>query len=498
MPKGYLPSMIDKHLRLYRKGTKTLVISADRDLCTKLAQLLAAIGCRSDEVLRPAGALQHLAHLSTDAVLLDIEAGDDEAWEAEYRTLLSHDVVRAGVIPVVVFANAGGLAAAARMIQLGASDYVSRLSTDEQIAERVVLALSGRSGSMASFAKLGGPALKQQVTTAKGSVNGHSPGLLLGQSDAIQEVLARIEMVADKQTTVLIMGETGTGKERVARAIHAQGPNSAREMVSVNCAGIPSNLLEDEFFGHIKGAFTDAHQIRIGRFEQAAESSIFLDEIGDLPLELQPKLLRVLQEREIYRIGGADTIRVNARVIAATNTDLWAGVGDGSFREDLFYRINVFPIQLPALRDRSEDIPLFLDHFLERFCRRDSLPPKMIHPAAEAELTARSWPGNIRELENAVEMAVILSKERQELDLNDFPRQRRPAAREPIERMPMARELGYKTLVEQFERDLISRVLQRTSGNKTLAAEMLRLKRTTLVEKWKKLQQDTSVHAEAS
>ena len=482
--------MIDHHLRLCRTGTKALVVTPDSGLRARLEQLLATIGCRSDEVARPAHAARHLAHLSTDAVLLDLEAGDDGAWEAECRALLSHNVVRAGAIPVVVLADSAGLATAARMIQLGASDYVSRRSTDEQIVERVVLAFSGRSGPIASSASLGDPAPKQQHGMAGGSAASGSAGPLLGRSDAIQGVLARIRMVAGKQTTVLITGETGTGKERVAQAIHAQGPNAAREMVSVNCAGIPSNLLEDEFFGHVKGAFTDAHQIHIGRFEQAAGSNIFLDEIGDLPLELQPKLLRVLQEREIHRIGGVDTIHVSARVIAATNADLWAGVRDGRFREDLFYRINVFPIQLPALRDRREDIPIFLHHFLDCFCRRERLPPKTVHPRAEAELLTRPWPGNIRELENAVETAVILSEERQELDLNDFPQQERPAASDPPRRIPAGGELGHKTLVEQFERDLISRVLERTSGNKTLAAEVLRLKRTTLVEKWKKLQQD--------
>jgi DNA-binding NtrC family response regulator len=496
--------MIKEDLTLCRTGTKVLVISPDNGMQARLAQLLSTIGCRSDEVSRPARAGERLKHLPVDAVLLDLEAHGDEAWEPECRELLSHRVVCDGAIPVVVFADAEGVAAAARMIQFGAADYVSRLSTNEQIVERILIALSYRSGCTVSPAGLGGFVPKVEDRAVEGSVNGRSQtesgnsfasGLVLGRSDSIQEVLDRIRLVADKRTTVLIMGETGTGKERVARAIHALGPNSTREMVSVNCAGIPSNLLEDEFFGHVKGAFTDAHQNRIGRFEQAEGSNIFLDEIGDLPLELQPKLLRVLQEREIHRIGGVETIRVNTRVIAATNADLWAGVHDGTFREDLFYRINVFPIHLPALRERREDIPLFLNHFLERFCRREGLPPKVIHPGAEAELMARPWPGNIRELENAVEMAVILSGDRPEVDLSDFPQQRRPAMPEE-HRAAAGSELDYKALIEQFERDLISRVLERTQGNKTLAAEVLRLKRTTLVEKWKKLQPDSQVYAE--
>ena len=310
-----------------------------------------------------------------------------------------------------------------------------------------------------------------------------SARLVLGHSDAIREVLLRVNMVADKRTTVLTTGETGTGKERIARAIHALDPSARRDMVSVNCAGIPANLLEDEFFGHVRGAFTDAHQGRIGRFEQAQGSSIFLDKIGDLPLELQPKLLRVLQEREIHRIGGVETIQINTRVIAATNADLWSAVQEGRFREDLYYRVNVFPIHLPALRDRRTDIPLFLDHFLEGFCRREDLPRKVIHPGAEAELMARAWPGNIRELENAVEIAGIMSGDRRLLNHGDFSFQKHSPGRAGC----LNRNMDYRAVVEQFERDLIARVLERTQGNKTLAAEQLRLKRTTLVEKWKKL-----------
>jgi transcriptional regulator with GAF, ATPase, and Fis domain len=240
-------------------------------------------------------------------------------------------------------------------------------------------------------------------------------------------------------------------------------------------------------------AFTDAFQPRLGRFEQAHHGTIFLDEIGDLPLELQPKLLRVLQEREIHRIGGVDTIRVDTRVIAATNVDLWSRVGDGRFREDLFYRINVFPIELPPLRERREDVPLFLDFFLERFCRRDGLPRKYAEPGAEGELMARPWPGNIRELENAVEIAVIRSRDRQWLSIEDFPEPRAPNASwrgAPGGGHPA----GFKQLVSRFERDLITSVLERAHGNKSQAAEMLRLKRTTLVEKLKKLE---ALHPEA-
>jgi transcriptional regulator with GAF, ATPase, and Fis domain len=320
-------------------------------------------------------------------------------------------------------------------------------------------------------------------------------GMLIGRGEAFAHVISQLRLVAPKNTTVLIMGETGTGKERVARAIHMLSNRGNRDMVSVNCGGIPANLLEDEFFSHVKGAFTDAHQDRIGRFEHAHRSTIFLDEIGDLPLELQPKLLRVLQEREIHPVGGVETVRFDSRIVAATNVDLWSRVQDGLFREDLFYRINVFPIHLPPLRERREDIPLFIDYFMERFCLRDGLQPKCLDEGAEADLVSRHWPGTIRELENAVEIAVIRSQDRRIVELADFPEPR------PVRRAAAASAGpatgNFKEIVSQFERELIGTVLERTRGNKTRAAEILRLKRTTLIEKLKKLEREPEPVTEA-
>src|SRR5262245_7987453 len=309
---------------------------------------------------------------------------------------------------------------------------------------------------------------------------------LFGESEAIRRVFQQVRLVAKRDTTVLVTGETGTGKERVSRAIHRMSSRHKAEMVSISCGGIPATLLEDELFGHVKGAFTDARQARVGRFEQANGSTIFLDEIGDLPLELQPKLLRVLQEREIHRIGGVESVRLDVRVIAATNADLWRRVEEGRFREDLFYRINVFHIHLPPLRDRTEDIRLFIQYFLDRLCRRDGLPPKWLVPSAEDELSRRPWRGNIRELENAVEIAVIRSQDRAELTAQDFPPSRESAAVSVTP--PEETELDFKSLVTRYERDLILRTLQLTQGNKNKAAQILRLKRTTLIEKLKRFE----------
>jgi transcriptional regulator with GAF, ATPase, and Fis domain len=315
---------------------------------------------------------------------------------------------------------------------------------------------------------------------------------LFGESPAIRQVFEQVRLVAHRDTTVLITGETGTGKERVSRAIHRFSSRRKMDMVSVNCGGIPATLLEDEFFGHVKGAFTDAKQARIGRFEQADRSTIFLDEIGDLPIELQPKLLRVLQEREIHRVGGVEALQLDVRVIAATNVDLWKRVEQGRFREDLFYRINVYHIHLPPLRERTEDIPLFVRYFLDKLCRRDGLTPKRLKLSLETELMRRPWRGNIRELENAVEIAVIRSENRAELCEQDFPPSREAVAQAPDWPLSVPEPkitmdtLDFKALVNRYERDLILRTLHLTQGNKNKAAQILRLKRTTLIEKLKR------------
>jgi transcriptional regulator with GAF, ATPase, and Fis domain len=310
--------------------------------------------------------------------------------------------------------------------------------------------------------------------------------MVRGQSAAFQHMLEEIELVADRDTTVLILGETGSGKERVAQAIHAASRRSAGEMVAVNCGGIPATLLEDEFFGHVKGAFTDAGQARAGRFEQADGGTLFLDEIGELPLELQPKLLRAVQEKTVCRIGAVTPVRTDARIIAATNVDLWSRVSEGRFREDLYYRLNVFPIRVPALRERREDIPGLLEHFIERFCERDGVPRKALNSDTAYELARWPWPGNIRELENAVEMAVIRSRDRSLLVIEDFPLPRKAPASAPAS---MPAEADFQSLVSHFERTLIERAMGRAEGNKTQAAEALGMKRTTLMEKLKKLDQ---------
>jgi formate hydrogenlyase transcriptional activator len=233
---------------------------------------------------------------------------------------------------------------------------------------------------------------------------------IVGRSAALRAVLDEVKIVAPTGSTVLILGETGTGKELIARAIHNLSSRNDRPFVKLNCTAIPLGLLESELFGHEKGAFTGAIAQRIGRFELAHRGTIFLDEVGDIPLELQPKLLRVLQEQEFERLGSARTSRVDVRVVAATNTDLARKVTENQFRSDLYYRLNVFPIKLPSLRERREDIPLLVRHFVQKYARRMKKPIDRIPVKTMSALTEYHWPGNVRELENFVERAVILSR----------------------------------------------------------------------------------------
>ena len=315
---------------------------------------------------------------------------------------------------------------------------------------------------------------------------------LIGHSPRMQQVAEIIRLVANRKCTVLITGETGTGKEMVARAIHQASNRSQHALVSINCSAVPEALLEAELFGHVKGAFTGAISTRIGRFEQAHRGTLFLDEIGEMPASLQAKLLRVLQEREFERLGSAESVRVDTRVIAATNVNVVDRVRDGRFREDLYYRLNVVPIALPALRERTDDIPLLAQHFVEKVCRQEALAPKYLSPAVMDRLCGHDWPGNVRQLENAIEMAVALSGERRELSPGDFALPSRVAPPrlntdlQPFLAVP-EQGLDFERTVGSIERHLLEQALTKTHGNKKAAAQMLRLKRTTLSAKLKTL-----------
>jgi len=321
--------------------------------------------------------------------------------------------------------------------------------------------------------------------------------LLIGESQPMRELRAIIRLAGPRQSTVLITGETGTGKERVAQAIHMASRRSGAPMVAVNCGALPEHLIEAELFGHTKGAFTGAIGARTGRFEQAHRGTLFLDEVGETPLMLQPKLLRVLHERELQRVGSSETVKVDARIIAASNTNLDQAVAQRRFREDLYYRLNVIPIRVPTLRERRSDIPLLAAHFIERVCQREDLPQKKLTAEALRKLTEFEWPGNVRQLEHAMEMAAALTGDRETIYLGDIEMHLQPSLREgarefsatsngvefPLDVPPD--DLPFEDLMGKVEKLLLEQALRRHGGNKAKAAKALGLKRTTLLYKLK-------------
>ncbi|HSB82702.1 MAG TPA: sigma-54 dependent transcriptional regulator, partial [Candidatus Methylomirabilis sp.] len=299
---------------------------------------------------------------------------------------------------------------------------------------------------------------------------------LIGKSRAMQEVFSLIEQVAGSRSTVMIYGKSGTGKELVAKAVHYNSPRLSKAFVAVNCAAIPSELLESELFGHEKGSFTGAVATKVGKFELATGGSLFLDEVGSMRLDLQAKILRALQEREVERVGGTRTIKIDVRVIAATNRDLKKAVDEGTFREDLYYRLNVVPITLPDLKDRQEDIPLLANHFMQKFSMESNPNIREISKEAMAILLSYSWPGNVRELENVIERAVTLGRD-PAIQPGDLPPHLAGGAD------PLERALAKEATLEDLERDYIGVILRRTKGHQIRAASILGIDRRTLYRK---------------
>ncbi|MCB0394639.1 MAG: sigma-54-dependent Fis family transcriptional regulator, partial [Bdellovibrionales bacterium] len=311
---------------------------------------------------------------------------------------------------------------------------------------------------------------------------------IIGQSKEITRILELVDRVSDSDSTILVTGESGTGKEVIARAIHYNSARANKTLIPVNCGAIPNELLESELFGHVKGAFTGATNNRVGRFELANGGTIFLDEVGELPPPLQVKLLRAIQEKTFEPVGGTKTIEVDVRIIAATNVDLEKAVREGRFREDLFYRLNVIPMHIPALRERKSDIPLLVHHFIEKFNQTKKRELSGIDPNALEMMQGYDWPGNIRELENLVERISIL-KGIGNIEVSDIPVKYQTAVSEAIgeEEVHLPNTgIDFNSAVDAFENSLILKALERTNWNRNRAAQLLRLNRTTLVEKIKK------------
>jgi DNA-binding NtrC family response regulator len=370
--------------------------------------------------------------------------------------------------PVIVLTATKTVTTAVEAMKRGAADYITKPFEVDALRLKVNRLLEQS-------------ALEEEVERLRDEVAGRSRlGDLIGKTSVMQELFRSIERVAEARASVLIQGESGTGKELVARALHDLSPRSEGPFVAINCAAIPDTLLESELFGHERGAFTDAREQRIGRFEAANGGTLFLDEIGEIAPAVQAKLLRALQERTIERLGGVASIEVNARILAATNRDLEASIEAGTFRSDLFYRINVVPIVLPPLRARREDIPLLVENVLKRVAREGARPIEGLSPDTWEVLAQHTWPGNVRELENAIERAATLA-DGPILEPADLPDAVTEGARVTLLRDQVRTgRVGFEDAVARFESELLREALEATDWNQTRAADRLGITRRLL------------------
>ena len=440
-----------------------LVVDDELGLRHTLTLILQAEGHTVRAVNDGASALERLSDTSPDLIICDVRMPglDGLAFLEKYKEM-------GGSALVIMMSAYGDDEAALEAIRRGAYDFIPKPFRADQVLLVVRKAIE-REG------------LRREVAQLHDEIDAlRKPNGIVGRSPRIAQALALADKVARHPSTVLITGESGTGKELIARHIHDASPRASRPFVAVNCAAIPEALLESELFGHAKGAFTGATTERQGLFEEAHEGTLFLDELGDLPVSLQVKLLRALQEGEVRRVGDNASRAVDVRVVAATARDLEADVADGKFRADLYYRINVVRIHLPALRERSEDVPELVRHFVDRFNRRLGMHVTGVTPAAMRALVEYPWPGNVRELENVVERAMVLTDGPQ-LGMEQLPTLSAPATRSDAATSPL--DLSVKRRTEDLERALIKEALERTRGNRTRAAKLLDLSHRALLYK---------------
>ena len=444
-----------------------LLVEDEAALREAIGEQLTDRGYHVEQAATGEAALERLADFAFDIIITDLRLPGIDG-----SAVVDAAVERYPDIVAIVVTGYGTVKDAVEAIKRGAADFVSKPFQIDELLHVLDAALEQRR------LKSENAYLRAQLD-ARYRFEG-----IIGKSRAMTRLFQLLETVAGTNSTILITGETGTGKEVVARAIHQTGPRRMQRFVALNCSAIPETLLEAELFGHVRGAFTGAIGNRQGRLEQAHKGTLFLDEVGTMSPALQMKLLRVLQEREFERVGDSHTTKVDVRVIAATNSDLTRMVADGQFREDLFYRLNVIPVQLPLLRERKEDIPLLVQHFLAKFESAATVSQEGMR-----RLMSYAWPGNVRQLENAIERAVAFSAGRAQIDVADLPSELQHAEPPPIAASLSLPDDGLDLgqLVVNIEREMIQRALERTSGNKGQAAKLLHLKRTTLVEKLKRL-----------
>ncbi len=456
------------------RNETVLVVDDVPDIRTTMSEILKYKGFAVDQATDGQEAIELINTRFYDIVLTDIAMPRKNGMEVlKYIKNNSPDTI------CIMITGFGSIEGAVEALRMGAFDYLSKPIKPSEVVVIIEKALEVRD------LKRENKSLREELQ------NRYSYDRIVGQSESIKKVFKLVDKVAHTDSTVLITGESGTGKELIAHAIHYASGRKTKPFVPINCAAIPEELLESELFGHEKGAFTHAIRTRIGRFELANKGTIFLDEIGEMSPSLQVKLLRVLQERCFERVGGVKTINVDIRVVAATNIDLEEAVNKGTFREDLYYRLNVIPIHLPPLRERKGDIPLLVNHFLKKFSKGTDV--KSIDENALMMLESYDWPGNVRELENIVERLVILANG-PTITIADIPETilRKsghvpiPKSSEPPAILPED-GLSLSEAVEQFEKTLILQALERTNGVKNRAAKLLKMNRTTLIEKMKKM-----------
>lgn len=457
-----------------RAESTVLVVDDDAELRLVVCEGLESQGFAVAQAGDVADALARLEGYAYDALVIDLRLPDGDGMD-----VLGSAIARYPEICPIVMTGAGGVPDAVQAIRRGAVDFLVKPFPLTTLADRL------RSSLEARVVDEGRPSEpKPQPKPDRQRYD-----RIIGSGPGMQRVYSTIDRVAAMNSSVLIHGETGTGKELIARTIHEHSGRQHQPFVAFNAAAIPEGLVEAELFGHVKGAFTGATASRTGRFEVAHKGTLFIDEVASMSLALQAKLLRALQEREIERVGESRPFKIDIRLIAATNTDLRKLVKAGSFREDLYYRLNVVPIVLPPLRTRREDIALLAQHFVKRTCKANALPPRTLAQATVRALMDHAWPGNIRQLENAIEHAVAMTGATTEIAPDALPEDivhpdhdtLLPAVTIPDE------GINFTSVVSQLERDLILQCLEKTGGNKRRAARLLNLSRTTLIDKLHRL-----------
>ena len=448
---------------------RVLVVDDEENLRLVLRTLLRRHGYEVETAVSGEDALGMVDSFGPDVVLTDVRMPKMGGLD-----LLTTLKAKGNEATVIVMSAYGNMDQALEAMKAGAYDYVQKPFKPDE----VVLTL--RKAEERELLRRENRALRDEIRKE------HRYDDILAKSQKMLDIFRTITKIAEYKTTVLVAGESGVGKELVARAIHHRSTRRGGPFVAVNCGAIPENLLESELFGHKKGAFTDAVQDRRGLFEEADGGSLFLDEIGELPLALQVKLLRVLEDEKIRRVGDVRDIKIDVRIITATHRDLLNETKAGRFREDLFYRLNVLPIVVPPLRDRREDIPLLIDHFVARNNTRLGTSIRGLDTESRRLLFEYPWPGNVRELENTIERAMVLA-EGDQIVAQDLPERLREA-RDPVQAQLASGELSVKKTMRIVEEILIRRALQRTKGNRTRAAEVLEISHRALLYKIKDYQ----------